>query len=78
MSDSKDPDDKDARSHIPNVFALRDPTPEFCEMIITTTARKSHVYHFTYSQICLLLEQAESAKLNWPSPSKSKGVKAKP
>jgi hypothetical protein len=70
MSDIPDKEEKVVHRHIPKVFALRQPTEEFCEMIITTTARTSHVFSFTKTQMRLLAVQAEKARLNWPEKSK--------
>jgi hypothetical protein len=70
MEDPKESLEKEVLDHIPHVFALRQPTLDTCEMIITTKARTSHVFHLTYTQIRLLASQAEKARINWPQESK--------
>jgi hypothetical protein len=76
MEDEQEKPEREVLEHTPKVFALRQPSLESCELVITTTTRKSHVYALTYSQVCLLASQAESARLNWPQPPKLE--KAKP
>ena len=50
--------------HTPNAIAILEyPQGDLCEMIITTTARSSHVYALTYEQLCLLSADSEKARL---------------